>query len=289
MILAYRKAVEGICAGRLVNILHEFSIAVLPGSRRATARGQHAEPVEIPTQAPATRACWICRSWGDTGNGGPVSRQEDVHVTTLGILGLDNPAPMRRDTIFRLASLSKPVTAVAAMMLLEECRLRLDDPIDSWLPELANRRVLKSITSGLDETVPALRPITLRDLLTFRMGIGAVMAPPNSAPIQRAIRKLKIGGDGPRRPGQMLPADEWLRRLGRLPLMAQPGERWLYQLASDVLGVLDRARLRSALRRLPRRTHFRAARYEGHGVPCSERQARSFSDVVCVQPPDPVA
>ena len=167
-----------------------------------------------------------------------VSRGEDVHVEALGTLTFNNPAPMSRDTIFRIASLAKPVTAVAAMILVEECKLRLDDVIDPWLPELANRRVLKSITAGLDETVPACRSITVRDLLTFRMGFGSVMALPGSTPIQKAIREQKIGGDGPPRPAQAPATDEWLRRLGALPLMAQPGERWMYQVASDVLGVL---------------------------------------------------
>src|SRR5688572_8302894 len=70
-----------------------------------------------------------------------VSRHDDVHVEVLGTLSAGNPAPMKRDTIFRIASLTKPVAAAAAMILIEECRMRLDDPIDNWLPELANRRV----------------------------------------------------------------------------------------------------------------------------------------------------
>ena len=88
-----------------------------------------------------------------------VSRHDDLHVETLGTMSLGNPAPMRRDAIFRIASLTKPITAVAAMMLVEECRLRLDESIEAWLPELANRQVLKSVASQLDETVPAKRAI----------------------------------------------------------------------------------------------------------------------------------
>lgn len=167
-----------------------------------------------------------------------VSHGDTVHVETLGSLAFDNRAPMRRDTIFRIASLSKPVTAVAAMILVEDCKLRLDDAIDVWLPELANRRVLKSIMAPLDDVVPARRAISLRDLLTFRMGFGSVMAAPDTTPIQKAIREQKIGGDGPPRPAQAPATDEWLRRLGALPLMAQPGERWMYHVASDVLGVV---------------------------------------------------
>lgn len=86
-----------------------------------------------------------------------VSRGDDVHVETLGTLKIGDPAPMRRDALFRIASITKPVTAVAAMMLAEECRIRLDDSIEPWLPELANRRVLRSIASELDDTVPAAR------------------------------------------------------------------------------------------------------------------------------------
>jgi CubicO group peptidase (beta-lactamase class C family) len=83
---------------------------------------------------------------------------------------------MQRDTIFRIASITKLVTAVAAMILVEECKIRLDDSIEPWLPELANRRVLKSISLELDDTVRAERAIIVRDLLTYRMGFGSVMA-----------------------------------------------------------------------------------------------------------------
>jgi CubicO group peptidase (beta-lactamase class C family) len=167
-----------------------------------------------------------------------VSRHDDVHVETLGTMSFGRPAPMRRDTIFRIASLAKPVTAVAAMMLVEECKIRLDDSIEPWLPELANRRVLRSLSSQLDDTVPALRPITVRDLLTYRMGLGSVMAMPDTYPIQTLIREYRIGGDGPPLPTQAPATDEWLRRLGSLPWIAQPGERWMYHVSGDVLGVL---------------------------------------------------
>jgi CubicO group peptidase (beta-lactamase class C family) len=167
-----------------------------------------------------------------------VSHHDDVHIETLGTLTFNQSAPMRTDTIFRIASLAKPVTAVAAMILLEECKLRLDESIEPWIPELANRQVLRSLSSSLDDTVPARRPITVRDLLTFRMGFGSVMAPPDTYPIQKLIREYQIGGDGPPRPSQAPTAEEWIRRLGSLPWIAQPGERWLYHVSSDVLGVL---------------------------------------------------
>ncbi len=167
-----------------------------------------------------------------------VSHHEEVHVETLGTLAFGDPAPMKRDTIFRIASITKPITAVAAMILVEECRLRLDDSIEPWLPELAHRRVLKSISSDLNETVPALRAITLRDLLTYRMGFGSVMAMPDTYPIQKLIRDYRIGGDGPMLPTLAPGMDEWLQKLGSLPLLAQPGERWMYQVSGDVLGAL---------------------------------------------------
>jgi CubicO group peptidase (beta-lactamase class C family) len=167
-----------------------------------------------------------------------VSRGEDVHVEVLGTMAMGGSAPMRRDTIFRIASLTKPVTAVAAMILIEDCRLRLEDSIEPWLPELARRRVLRTLASELDDTVPATRAITVRDLLTYRMGFGSVMAMPGTHPIQRRIRELQIGGDGPPLPSEAPPADEWLRRLGSLPWLAQPGDRWMYHVSGDVLGLL---------------------------------------------------
>jgi CubicO group peptidase (beta-lactamase class C family) len=164
-----------------------------------------------------------------------VSRRGETRVDAVGAKAVGGDDPMRRDTIFRIASMTKPVVAVAAMILVEECRLRLDDPVDPLLPELADREVLKRPDWPVDETVPANRPITLRDLLTLRLGIGAVLAPPGSHPIQEAMEEAELapGADSP-----SLPPDEWMRRLGGLPLIHQPGERWMYETGSDVLGVL---------------------------------------------------
>ena len=167
-----------------------------------------------------------------------VSCHGDVHIETLGTMSVSHPAPMKRDTIFRIASLTKPITAVAAMILIEECELRLDDSVEAWLPELADRRVLRTIASEPDDAIPAKRAISVRDLLTFRMGFGSVMAMPDTYPIQKLIREFQIGGDGPPLPAQSPPADKWLRRLGSLPWMAQPGERWMYHVSADVLGML---------------------------------------------------
>src|SRR5947209_1959408 len=98
---------------------------------------------------------------------------EDVEVGTSGLLTRGEPGRVQRDSIFRIASMTKPIVAVAALILIEECRLRLEDPVDDLLPELANRRVLVDGRGPLDgETVAARRPITLRDVLTFRLGYG---------------------------------------------------------------------------------------------------------------------
>jgi len=107
-----------------------------------------------------------------------VSRQDEVHVDAIGMKAIGDSDPMQHDTIFRVASVTKPIVAAAAMILVEECALRLDEPVDPWLPELADRQVLRAIDSPLDDTVPANRPITLRNLLTFRLGLGAVMVFP---------------------------------------------------------------------------------------------------------------
>ena len=123
--------------------------------------------------------------------------------------------------------MSKPIVAACAMTLVEDCTLRLDDPVDGWLPELADMNVLADPNGPLTETVPAKRAITLRDLLTYTLGTGIVVAEPETAPIADALNAL----------GRPLP-DEWMRRLGALPLVHQPGERWMYDTAANVTGVL---------------------------------------------------
>ena len=165
-----------------------------------------------------------------------VERRGETHVDVVGAQAFDG-GPMRRDSLFRITSMTKPITAAAALLLVEQCKLRLDDPVDHFLPELADRRVLKRLDGPLDDTVPAVRQITLRDLLTFRLGLGFAFGPPDT-PLQKAIGALEITGFGP--PNQATPhgPDEWLRRLGTLPLMYQPGERWLYNTGSYVLSVL---------------------------------------------------
>jgi CubicO group peptidase (beta-lactamase class C family) len=163
-----------------------------------------------------------------------VSRRGETHVEQIGAQSFGGPA-MRRNTIFRIASMTKPVIAAATLMLVEECKLRLDDPVDGFLPELADRKVLKSLDSAIDDTVPARRAITTRDLLTFTFGMGAVMVWPAKHPIQKAAAEAGLAPG----PFQLdLTADTFMQRLGGLPLIHQPGERWLYHTGSDVLGVL---------------------------------------------------
>jgi CubicO group peptidase (beta-lactamase class C family) len=168
-----------------------------------------------------------------------VARGEDVHVDAIGTMALGSNEPMRRDTIFRITSMTKPILAAATMMLVEDRVLSLDEPVDRLLPELADRKVLKRIDGPLDETVPARRPITVDDLLTFRMGHGLIMEPTFDPPypIVNAAKELQLvmGPPEPRTPHD--PA-EWLKRFATLPLMYQPGDRWQYNTGSLVLGVL---------------------------------------------------
>lgn len=164
-----------------------------------------------------------------------LSRRGEDHFDAIGSRTIGG-SPMATDTIFRIASLSKPVFAAGAMILVEECKLGLDEPVDRLLPELAGRKVLKLLDGPLEYTVPAVRPITLRDLLTQRMGFGSIMEPSEHFPIVGAVNEREIGTIGPE--NSALPPDEWIRRFGELPLMAQPGERWMYNTSFVVLGVL---------------------------------------------------
>ena len=163
-----------------------------------------------------------------------VARHGEVHVEATGHLafaGAGSRTPMAADTICRTGSMTKPIVAACAMTLVEDGTLRLDDPVDGFLPELADMTVLAAPDGPLEDTVPAKRPITLRDLLTFTLGTGMVPAEPGTVPIADALNALQ--GDPPDRP-----PDEWIRNLGTLPLVHQPGERWMYHTAANVTGVL---------------------------------------------------
>jgi CubicO group peptidase (beta-lactamase class C family) len=165
-----------------------------------------------------------------------VARRGEVHTDGIGTVTADG-APAGQDTIFRISSMTKPVTAVAAMILVEECRLRLDDPVDDLLPELAGRPVLRRLDGPLDDTVPAERPILVRDLLTFTMGLGLIFAPPGTLPLADALADPALG-QGPPAPAAFPAPGEWLAALGKLPLAHQPGTAWMYNTGADVLGVL---------------------------------------------------
>ncbi len=178
-----------------------------------------------------------------------VADGEQVRLDAIGATAFEDGQPMRADTVFRIASLTKPVLAAATMMLVDDGVIALDEPVDRLLPELANRRVLARIDGPLDETVPADRPITVEDLLTFRMGYGLIVEPTFDPPypVITAARELGLvtGPPDPRTPHQ---PDEWIRRFGTLPLMCQPGERWQYNVGALVLSALV---ARAAGRSLP--------------------------------------
>jgi CubicO group peptidase (beta-lactamase class C family) len=166
------------------------------------------------------------------------ARGRDVEVGVAGHLTRGEPKPIRRDTVFRVASMTKPIVAVGALLLVEECTLRLEDPVDELLPELAERRVLIDGRGPVDgATVPARRPISVKDLLTFRLGLGMDFSAPWPQPLLEAMDGLGLGA-GPPAPSGPPGPDEWMRRLSTLPLLHQPGERWLYHTGADVLGVL---------------------------------------------------
>ncbi|GAA1935412.1 serine hydrolase domain-containing protein [Kitasatospora viridis] len=167
-----------------------------------------------------------------------VARRGEVHVVATGRLAFEGEGsgtPMAGDTVVRVTSWTKQLVAACAMTLVEDGTLRLDDPVDGFLPELAGMRVLADPAGPLDDTVAAERPTTLRDLLTCRLGTGAILAEPGAVPLADALNALELAD---RPGGQLLSPDEWIRRLGALPLAHQPGERWMYHISPIVLGVL---------------------------------------------------
>lgn len=158
-------------------------------------------------------------------------RGEVIQSEALGWRDIETSSPMRTDTLFRIASMTKPITSVAALMLVEQGKLRLDDPIARWIPELADARVLVDPAGPLDRTVPIRRAITLEDLLTHRSGIAYAFF--SEGPLKQAYEQT-LGDPGMNR----LTPDEWLAALGTLPLAYQPGERFHYGHSTDVLGFL---------------------------------------------------
>jgi len=165
---------------------------------------------------------------------GLVAHGDRLEVQAVGSLDVDGTAPMARDSIFRIASITKPITAAATMMLVDDGRIALDDPVEKWLPELASPSVVRTPDSAVDDVVPAARPITLFDLLTFRSGHG--FPSDFSLPaVGLLFSELTQGSPAEQPP---LTPDEWMATLSRIPLLHQPGEAWLYNTGSDILGVL---------------------------------------------------
>ena len=145
------------------------------------------------------------------------------------------------DTQFRIASTTKPVVGALVMALVDDGLLGIDDPVARWLPELGDPRVLRRMDGPLDDTVPARRAVTVRDLLTFTFGFGMaaeMFTAPAPWPVAAAIEELHLATLGPPDPDLPLEPDAWMAALGSLPLLAQPGDRWLYNTGASVLGVL---------------------------------------------------
>ncbi|QQQ79491.1 beta-lactamase family protein [Saccharothrix sp. 6-C] len=159
-----------------------------------------------------------------------LGRRGEVRVEASGTLafeGAGSGTPFSADTICRTASMTKPMVAACAMTLVDDGTLRLDDPVDDLLPELADMTVLVDPNGPLDDVVPAQRPITVRHLLTNTCGMGVLPTKPGKVPIVDAVNGLDYSSP-----------DVWVRGLGELPLVCQPGERWMYDTASNVTGVL---------------------------------------------------
>ncbi|SNS28880.1 CubicO group peptidase, beta-lactamase class C family [Geodermatophilus pulveris] len=166
-----------------------------------------------------------------------VTRGDEVARGAAGTHTPGGDDAVRPDTVFRIASVTKPVVAAAALTLVEDGTLGLDDPVDDHLPELAGRRVLVDPADATAGTVPARRPVTVRDVLTCRLGLGLDFTAPWPTPTVAALAAAGLPA-GPPAPQAAPPPDEWLRLVASVPLAYQPGERWLYHTGASVLGVL---------------------------------------------------
>jgi CubicO group peptidase (beta-lactamase class C family) len=163
-----------------------------------------------------------------------VSSDNRLDVEAVGSADAGEAAPMARDSIFRIASITKPITAAAAMLLVDEGRIALEGPVGDWLPELAAPSVVRNPEAPIDDVVRAERPITVLDLLTSRAGWGfpSDFSLPAVQPLLVAVQ------EGMREPHSVPPPDEWLAQLAQIPMLRQPGKAWLYNTCSDILGVL---------------------------------------------------
>jgi CubicO group peptidase (beta-lactamase class C family) len=154
--------------------------------------------------------------------------KNSFHAT--GFTSLEGTDPIRTTTPFRIASLSKLIGGTLAAMMIADGTLGTDDPVDRWLPELANPRVLAHPRAPLDQTVSSERPITIRHLLTMTNGMGFSFEPSS------ATDEIMSWGIGPIPPD--LTPDDYMAKIASLPLAYQPGTRWMYHTGSDILGVL---------------------------------------------------
>jgi CubicO group peptidase (beta-lactamase class C family) len=169
-----------------------------------------------------------------------VGTSEEAHVEVHGALSIGG-APLQRDSLFRLSATTKPITGALTLALVREGLLTLDQPVEGLLPELADRRVLRRMDGKLDDTVPAARPVTVRDLLTFTFGFGTMLemfGGEQDWPVDVAESRLPLATLGPPNPARQADPDGWLAALGSLPLITQPGERWAYNTSAQVLGAL---------------------------------------------------
>jgi CubicO group peptidase (beta-lactamase class C family) len=161
-----------------------------------------------------------------------VARGDEVERACAGVRDLESQIPMTPDTLFRLASITKPIVAAAVLTLVDEGRLRLDDPIAQWLPELAEPKVVRTPDADIDDVVPADRPITVFHVLSSQCGWGFPQE--FDLPAVQALFGLQTGLDIDTPPAP----DEWLAALARIPLLHQPGQGWLYNTSSDLQGLL---------------------------------------------------
>ncbi|MBE8518670.1 beta-lactamase family protein [Amycolatopsis sp. H6(2020)] len=162
-----------------------------------------------------------------------VARGDQVEAAAAGSADAEGTVPMARDSLFRVASLTKPITAAATLLLVDDGELALDDPIARWLPELASPMVVRTPAGPVDDVVPAVRPITVADLLTFRCGYGIT----EDLTLPAVDLLLQVLGHPAASPRALSP-DAWLAALAQVPLLRQPGEAWLYDTGSDLQGVL---------------------------------------------------
>ena len=205
-----------------------------------------------------------------------VSRRGEVHVDLIGTQAFGESSPMRRDTIFRISSMTKPIIAVATMILVEECKVRLDEPVDTLLPELAERQVLKRLDGPLDDTVVSFaidhgaRPAHVPAWASGRSWDYQMLTRFSRLPMSSNLAwDLRIDRTCPA-------PDEWMRRLGQLPLMHQPGEQWMYHTGSDVLGVLIARVSGQPLERFLRERIFAPLQHGGTGFSVPEPSLDRF-------------